>query len=381
MNRVRKFARFVAMYGLGRTLYKALGRLRLNVPLLALKRSKPDIGVVGCGQFAFATIGFYMSRTFGKRIAICYDVDASAQQAFERAYGVEDNAQSFVEVLAHDSLRTLYIASNHASHADYAVAAIQCGLDVYIEKPIAVRCDQLVALLRAMRESGSRVFAGYNRPFSAAIRLLCREIVIDPAGGFSIECFVSGHMLPANHWYRRPEEGTRICGNVGHWLDLMVHMLSWRGLPNRLDISLTMADQSEPDDNMVISMGSDRGDVLSVMLTSHCEPFEGINETIHLQHGETICKIDDFRWMTIWRGERLVRKRFWPKDVGHRLAILQPFQDDVMREWQEVVRSTMLMLHITEMVRGHILTSVFSFEESWNRTMKEVLRPDAGDES
>lgn len=363
------------MYGPGRTLFKAAGRLRMNVPFLSLRNPRPDIGLVGCGQFAFATIGYYLFRTFGRRIASCYDVDASAQQSFERAYGVDGSAKSFAEVLANNSLRTLYIASNHASHADYAVAAIRRDLSVYIEKPIVVRYDQLVALLRAIRESRARVFAGYNRPFSAAIRRLRREIVIDPAGGFSIQCFVSGHLLAADHWYRRPEEGTRICGNVGHWLDLMVHILSWRGLPDRLNISLTIADNNEPDDNMVISMSSDRGDVLSVMLTSRCEPFEGINETIHVQHGETICKIDDFQRMTIWQGERRVRKLFWPKDVGHRLAILQPFRDDLARDWREIVQSTLLMVHITENIRDHVLTSVFSFEESLDHIMQKVQYP------
>lgn len=375
LSRARKLVRFVAMYGPGRTLFKAAGRLRMNVPLLSFRNSTPDIGVVGCGQFAFATVGYYLMRAFGRRIATCYDADPSAQQSFEKAYGVGCPAKSFAEVLAHGSLTTLYIASNHASHADYAVAAIRRDLAVYIEKPIAVRYDQLVTLLRAIRESGARVFAGYNRPFSAAVRRLRREIVIDPAGGFSIQCFVSGHMLAADHWYRRPDEGTRICGNLGHWLDLMVHILSWRGMPNRLAVSLTIADESEPDDNMVISMSSDRGDVLSVMLTSRCEPFEGINETIHIQHGETICKIDNFQRMTIWQGERRVRKRFWPKDVGHRLAILQPFRDDLTRDWREIVQSTLLMLHITENVRGGVLASEFSFEESLDDLTQDLRHP------
>jgi len=182
-------------------------------------------------------------------------------------------------------------------------------------------------------------------------------------------------VLAADHWYRRPEEGTRICGNVGHWLDLMVHILSWRGMPNRLAVSLTIADESEPDDNMVISMSSDRGDVLSVMLTSRCEPFEGINETIHIQHGETICKIDNFQRMTIWQGERRVRKRFWPKDVGHCLAILQPFRDDLTRDWREIVQSTLLMLHITENVRGGVLASEFSFEEGLDNVTQDLRHP------
>jgi predicted dehydrogenase len=243
---------------------------------------------------------------------------------------------------------------------------------VYIEKPIAVNLAQLASVLRAMRSSLGRVFAGYNRPFSAAVRELRHQLKIDPTAGLSLQCFVTGHKLGPHHWYRRPEEGTRVCGNIGHWLDLMVHVLAWRGLPDRLQISIACADIAEPDDNVNISITSDRGDLFSVMLTSRCEPFEGINETINFQHGETICKIDDFRRMTIWQGQRLVRRRYWPKDVGHRLAILQPFPGGASRDWHEVEVSTLLMLHIAEMVRERQWQSSFSLDGSWRQIQREI---------
>jgi predicted dehydrogenase len=234
---------------------------------------------------------------------------------------------------------------------------------------------QLVALLRAARASRGRVFAGYNRPFSDAVLLLRRHIAVKPAGGFSLHCFVWGHRLAADHWYRHPDEGTRICGNLGHWLDLMVHIWSWRALPDRLDIALGWADDSEPDDNLAVTIVSDRGDISSLMLTSRSEPFEGINETICVQHENTTCKIDDFRRLTLWRGEQLLSRRFWPKDVGHRRAILQPFEDDSRRDWQEVVASTLLMLHIADMVRERRRTSTFSFEQCRAELARNIDTP------
>jgi hypothetical protein len=74
------------------------------------------------------------------------------------------------------------------------------------------------------------------------------------------------------------------------------------------------------------------------------------NETINVQYGPVIAKIDDFRRMTVWEGERLSTHRFWPKDVGHAAAVLQPFSDDFGREWGEVVLSTALMIEIANLV-------------------------------
>jgi predicted dehydrogenase len=368
-----KFVRFVTLYGLRRTVFKAVGRLRFRIPFLAFRRAhRPDIAIIGCGQFALATIGYFLQHAFGRRIVACYDVQGAASESFARLLRVPRVCSDVEDLLGSPGLRTVYIASNHASHAPYAIAAIERGLDVYVEKPIAVTRPQLVALLRALRGSESRVFAGYNRPFAGAIRDLRRYLQIDANGAISLQCFVSGHRIGPDHWYRDPREGTRVCGNIGHWLDLLVHVLGWRGLPDRIDISLAWADENEPDDNLNVAITTDRQDLFCVMLTSRCEPFEGINETINFQHGETICKIDDFRSMSLWQGPRLVRRRYWPKDVGHRLAILQPFRQDAARDWREVVASTLLMLHITEMVRARQHVSTFSFAQSWQRLNAEL---------
>jgi predicted dehydrogenase len=364
---LRKAWRYLLIYGAGRTLYKSAGRLRLGRFVLARRHAAPDIGLVGCGQFAFATISYFLNRAYGRRVAACFDIDPTASRTLSRAHGVPRVCDSFEQLLDTPGLKTLYIASNHASHAPYAVAAIRRGLDVYVEKPIAVSYEQLDELLAALGASRSRIFAGYNRPFSRAIRELRQQVRIHPDQGITLGCFVSGHRLGPQHWYRRPEEGTRVCGNIGHWLDLMVHVFAWRGLPDRLDISITWAHEAEPDDDVCIAIGSDRGDVVSLVLTSRTEPFEGINESINFQHGETIAKIDDFRRMTIWQHEHLFRRRYWPKDVGHGDAILQPFRSEPQRGWDEVVLSTRLMLHIADMVRNRQRHSVFSLAAAARR--------------
>lgn len=362
---VRKLLRFTAIYGPSRSLFKVAGRLRFKPIVLQSNSKVADIGLIGCGQFGFATIGYFLQRAFGPRIAACHDIDAAAANTLARALRVPRVCDSAEALFAVPGLRTVYIASNHATHARYTSSALRHGLDVYVEKPIAVERSQLIELLRAKRQSGGRVFAGYNRPFSAAIQLLRAHTTIDAAAGISLQCFVSGHQIGPDHWYRRPEEGTRVCGNIGHWLDLMVHILAWRGLPDRLEISATWADDSEPDDNVSITIRSDRSDLFSVMLTSRSEPFEGINETINFQHGNTICKIDDFRRVCLWQGSRLLKHRFWPKDVGHQRAILQPFAESPRRDWHEVELSTLLMLHITGMVRERVRHSKFSFADEW----------------
>ncbi len=354
----RKLLRFAATYGPRRALTKTFGRLRKGYWRRPSARGRgPGIGLIGCGQFAFSTIAHFVR---GKaRIVACYDTDVTAAASLARMYGVSRVSNSADELIADPAIQVVYIASNHASHADYAKAVLGAGKRVYVEKPIAVSHEQLQTLSGAYRGRRNDIFAGYNRPFSQAIKDIRARLPV-PTGPLTLGCFVSGHRLPPDHWYRYPDEGTRICGNVGHWLDLAVHILSWRDVPDLWKISIAWSDERYRDDDIAVTLVSERGDLISIVLTARSEPFEGINETINLQWDGVIAKIDDFRSMTIWDNDRRHRHTYWPKDVGHRRAVLQPF-GDAHRNWREVELSTLLMLRIAEMVLSGKQSAEMSF--------------------
>jgi len=343
-------------------LIKASGRLRARYwGQLLWQRRGPGVGLIGCGQFGFSTIAYFLHAT--ARIVVCYDTDTSAAMRLARMYGVKDVARSADDLFASPAIQVVYIASNHASHAEYAITALRAGKRVYVEKPIAVSHAQLRALCSTYRACGRNIFAGYNRPFSGAVRDIRAHLSV-PEGPLTLGCFVSGHRIPPDHWYRRPAEGTRICGNVGHWLDLAVHFLSWRGIPDRWKILLAWSDGRSRDDDLAVTLVSEAGDLVSIVLTARTEPFEGINETINLQWGDIIAKIDDFRRMTLWENEERYRYRYWPKDVGHRWAVLQPFSE-YSRNWREVELSSLLMLRIADMVVNAQQQADFSFASEW----------------
>ncbi|WP_313950203.1 Gfo/Idh/MocA family oxidoreductase [Accumulibacter sp.] len=370
MNKIRKVIRFGQIYGVRKTLFKVLGRLR-SVRLGLRPRRGANVGVVGTGQYAFATIGFALWKSFGNRFVAAYDIDESNAKSFCAFYGLGAPMKSAADLISCPDVEYIYIASNHASHTDYALQVLSAGKIPYIEKPISVDYEQFRRLLDGVRQSGLPVFAGYNRPFSEAIRLLkgysglsCLPITLC--------CFITGHCLESDHWYRKAEEGTRICGNVGHWLDLAVNILSWGVLADSWRISLAFGNSKMRDEDIAISLTSDRGDLVNIVLTARSEPFEGINETINFQQGSVIAKIDDFRSMTVWRGEKVKRHRFYPKDVGHNLGIIQPFSG-VHRNWQEVEFSTLLMLFIKDMVIAGESVGEFSFSAAWDDLWLESL--------
>ncbi len=369
MNKsVKKILRYIRIYGVLRTLTKVLGRLRPNLKLwLLLKfpnysRSGKRIGLVGCGHHAFSSLAYYLTAASNSNIVFALDIDEKASSSLAVAYGATDVGSEYIPDKQGVALPDLvYISSNHASHTDYAINFLEYGCDVFIEKPVSINTEQLDKLSAVVSHSGRAVYVGYNRPHSPAIQLI-KEYSTDKELPFTLSCFISGHFIPEDHWYRDPSEGTRIVSNLGHWIDLASYMLFWaKKPPEFLDVSVSYSNQNTPSDNIVVTIVSPRHDLITMTFTSRSEPFEGVNETINYQQSDLIAKVDDFRTTKIWKAERYKKYRHWPKNNGHKSTVLQPFASAERRQWNEIEYSTRLMLHIEEMVVSQTTQSRFIY--------------------
>jgi len=363
-----KFVRYVRIYGFRRTLVKSFGRISSDRNLKKTSTKTPkvnnkmNIGIIGCGQFAVSTIGYFLKKKRGNCIKGCYDLLEKNSHKFAFLYNIPIVYSDANELINDKGINFVYIASNHYSHCDYAIRCLKNGKTIYVEKPVVVNRDQFVLLKKELEEKPDNFYCGYNRPHSPAVKRINR-IVKDYHKPFTLSCFVFGHNIPKDNWYRDPIEGTRVCGNLGHWIDLAMHLLFWREqCPKYLKISIAYSDLAVPDDNISLCMVSDKGDLISIILTSRNEPFEGIMEDISLQWGEVNAKICDFRKLYIWKNEKYIFKNFFHKDVGHCNSVMQPFSPQ-KRNVDEVIYSTDLMLFIKEMALSNIDKSIYEFQK------------------
>lgn len=362
-KKILKIKRFFSIYGFERTYVKIMGRVRkksvfLKLPISFFPKEK-NIAIIGAGQFGFATIGYFIKKKFGNVFYGVYDLNSDNAKSFVNYYRGKqfDNPSNLIN---DDKIKYVYIASNHATHTDYAIKALKEKKIVYLEKPISVNKEQFSALQKEL-SNGGELYVGYNRPFSPAVQEIRKRMKLQSErNALTLNCFITGHKIPKDHWYRNPEEGTRVCGNIGHWLDLTINLLNTIGLPNSMLVKIHSSSEEEKDDNLVITMTTDQHDLVSIMLSSREEPFEGINESINIQYSHLIAKIDDFRRLKIWDQEKLIKKRYFRKDVGHKNAIYQPFKGGMQRDFNEVLISTRLMLDITEAIINNKKEFIFS---------------------
>lgn len=158
------------------------------------------------GLLAYGAIGHEHNRavqaTDGLELtAVCDTNPDRIAAALELAPGAEafTDAEAMLES---GELDLVVISTPPNSHHRWAKAALERGLHVVLEKPMALRseeCDELMALADA---SGRTLVVYQNRRFDpdfVTMRRLIREGVIGEM--FEYQSFVGGYSRPCDYWH------------------------------------------------------------------------------------------------------------------------------------------------------------------------------------
>jgi predicted dehydrogenase len=134
--------------------------------------------VVGAGWWAVANhLPILKRRPDVQLVAACrlgLDELARVQTAFDIPYGSED----FGAMLNEAPMDALVVASPHSLHAAHAIAAMERGIHVMIEKPMTVSAHESRAIADLARAKGVHVLVPYGwnfKPLFAAARELMRK--------------------------------------------------------------------------------------------------------------------------------------------------------------------------------------------------------------
>src|SRR5262249_26065876 len=135
-------------------------------PTSTARASDKHVGVIGCGIFGFGVLGYFLTKNHGNVIRGALDTNPHRAASFYQRYGLDYYTTDPDQLLDDPAIDLIFIASNHNSHTDYAIRALERGKAVHIEKPHVVTESQLRALCAAMVRTGGKVRLGYNRPLS-----------------------------------------------------------------------------------------------------------------------------------------------------------------------------------------------------------------------
>jgi predicted dehydrogenase len=138
-------------------------------------KSTVSVGIAGYGYW-----GPNLARNFdnlpGSRVAaVC---DASSERLEQAARSLPDAALfgGLREMLQHDSLEAVVVATPARTHHALAKAALLSGRHVLVEKPMATSVDECDELIQIAAERGLVLMVGHTFLYSEAVREILRII-------------------------------------------------------------------------------------------------------------------------------------------------------------------------------------------------------------
>lgn len=281
--------------------------------------SQVRVGMVGAGDYARRMLLPHFRAEGVEFVSLATASGVTARDVGQR-YGFARFVSGADEVLDEEGLSLLVIATRHDTHAELARRGLERGLDVFVEKPLALNDEELDALLEAAARSKGRLTVGFNRRFSPHA-LQAREFFKDRRSPLSILYRVNAGRVPRAHWTQDAREGGgRVRGEVCHFLDFMQYVTG--SLVEKVYAEpVSSGDRESVDDDSVFvtlkfADGSN-GTVAYLAEGDRALP----KERVEIFGAGRTFVVEDFRAAASYAAGREARARLRAQDKGQRAEV------------------------------------------------------------
>ena len=115
-----------------------------------------QIALLGCGMW-----GRNIARNLSRLDALAAVCDSDKDRAANFASQFDTTPRSYDDILADKDINGVMLATNADTHKALAVAALEAGKDVYIEKPMALTLDDAKIIDEVAKTTNRQVMVGH----------------------------------------------------------------------------------------------------------------------------------------------------------------------------------------------------------------------------
>ena len=127
---------------------------------------KLNVAVIGVGIYGIHHVDVYKQNPFVELTAVC-DFSADIRKMAEEKYGVR-TYETVEELLDSEKLDAVSIATPDHLHVEPALACINHGLNVLIEKPLAITVADCKSIMDAAEKNNVRVAVDFHKRWDPA---------------------------------------------------------------------------------------------------------------------------------------------------------------------------------------------------------------------
>jgi len=127
-----------------------------------MKNKEIRIGVIGAGGRGHLSHHAHQPKD-GVRLTAACDISEKALQNFKEKFGPDVFlTNDYKKLVARDDLDAVFVTSPDFLHEEQAIAAMETGKSVYVEKPIAITIKGCDRMLETAMKNKVKLYVGHN---------------------------------------------------------------------------------------------------------------------------------------------------------------------------------------------------------------------------
>lgn len=261
--------------------------------------AKVKIGVIGCGSIAqHRHLPEYKMNEQVELVAVC-DINTERANSVAQQYGVKAYT-NYEELLASGTVEAVSVCTPNYLHAPISVAALNSGVHVLCEKPMATSEEEAKAMIEAAKTNGKKLMIGHNQRFVASHQKARELIEKGEIGKIYSFRTAFGHSGPEGwsvdgkeSWFFKKDEAfIGAMGDLGvHKTDMLRYILSEEIVEVGAFVESNAKDFANVDDNAVCVLKTESG-IIGTLAASWA--YNGKEDNSTIVYGEKgILRLED----------------------------------------------------------------------------------------
>jgi predicted dehydrogenase len=287
---------------------------RVSVSPVAAPGNGIAIGFIGAGSYATGVLIPAFKAARARLRSVACSAGVSGVHAAKK-FGIEEVTTETEAVFADPTTNVIVIATRHDTHADLVCRGLAAGKHVFVEKPLAIREEDLDAIEAAYRAAQEReqppmLTVGFNRRAAPHVKRI-KDLLLRQRGPKAFVMTINAGAIPAEHWTQDPRTGGgRIVGEVCHFVDLL------RFLVAAPIVQRSVATMEAPtNDTVAITLSFADGSIGTVHYVANgAKAFP--KERLEVFAGGKVLQLDNFRRLLGFGWPGLRTHRLWRQDKG-----------------------------------------------------------------
>jgi myo-inositol 2-dehydrogenase/D-chiro-inositol 1-dehydrogenase len=188
------------------------------------------LGIIGCGNVTENRHLPAIESVHDLQVVALADIDHERLNRVADRFGVENRYVDYGALLADPDVTAVAVCAPMQWHGEMAIAALDAGKHVFVEKPLAPSLDEAETLVARAAESPCKVMVGYNLRWHRLVRQ-AREMIQQGKLGrieLAVATFTSGTRYKRDilEWKKRRALGGGVLMEFAtHYFDLWRFLL------------------------------------------------------------------------------------------------------------------------------------------------------------